>query len=238
MRLLKMRLKQFRRFWADQALDLNEDLIALVGPNEAGKSSILEALEMLGTRTLPDAGRDVTRNSVGPSEIEGLLVLDNTDRELISSIGGGDKVTHVRVGLKSGAQQYTMTPEPRPQRDREPRARCGVLVHGLENDPNLDAQYSQTEPLRWDPQLFADLLGVLDSDRDSLTPEEISSLKALADRLSDLRVAELPALPEGASEDERDENDRLQGDSEAKQTARAGAITALRDLAPLSSPHE
>ena len=62
MRLLKLRLRQFRRFWADQSLDLNEDLIALVGPNEAGKSSILKALELLGTQTLPDAGRDVTRS--------------------------------------------------------------------------------------------------------------------------------------------------------------------------------
>lgn len=235
MRLLKMRLKQFRRFWADQALDLNEDLIALVGPNEAGKSSILNALEMLGTRTIPDAGRDVTRNSGGPAEIEGLLVLEGTDKELIANIRGGDKVTHVRVGLKSGAQQHTMSSEPRPQRDREPRARCGALVHRLENDPNLAAQFSQSEHLRWDPQLFVDVMGILDSDRDSLTTDDISSLRALADRLSDLRTTELPAVPDETSDDERDENKRLQVESEARQTARGSTATALRDLAELES---
>ena len=231
MRLLKIRLKQFRRFWADQSLDLNEDLIALVGPNEAGKSSILDALEMLGTRTLPDVGRDVTRNSSGPAEIEGLLVLDDTDKELIAGIRGGDKVTHVRVTLKSGAERHAMMSEPRPQRDREPRAHCGALVQELEGDTNLDAQFSQNEHLRWDPQLFVDVRGILESDRDSITAEDISSLRALADRLEDLRVAEPPALPEEASDDERDEDERLRIESEERQTARAAVITGLRELA-------
>jgi hypothetical protein len=231
MRLLKMRLKQFRRFWADQALDLNENLIALVGPNEAGKSSILYALELLGTREMPDASRDVTRNSAGPAEIEGLLALDDSDKELIVGIRGGDQVTHVRVGLKSGAERYTMSIEPRPERDREPRRACRELMRRVETDPHLDPQFSESEHLRWDPAFFADVLAIVESDRDSLTAEEISSLDALCDRLGDLRPDELSDVDEDAADDANAEQDSVRADSQVRQELRSDAIATLRTLA-------
>src|SRR4051812_511859 len=156
MRLLKIWLRQFRRFSSEQSLDLNEDLIALVGPNEAGKSSILDALELLGSRTLPDSNRDVTRNGPGPAEIEGLFALDSADKQAIASIHDADKITHARMYLRSGASNHIVGFEPRPMRDRAPRRDCGALLSGLEQDPLLSAQYSQSEHLQWDGSLFED----------------------------------------------------------------------------------
>ena len=46
MRLVKIRIAGFRRF-KDATLNLDADLIAIVGPNEAGKSSLLQALTYL-----------------------------------------------------------------------------------------------------------------------------------------------------------------------------------------------
>ncbi len=73
MRLIKLRLKHFRRFAAEQSLDLNEDLIALVGSNEAGKSSVLTAIDLLGRGEHPERA-DVTRGQDGPASISGLFV--------------------------------------------------------------------------------------------------------------------------------------------------------------------
>ena len=44
MRLVKVRLRNFRRFRGEHALDLNENVLALVGANEAGKSTALRAI--------------------------------------------------------------------------------------------------------------------------------------------------------------------------------------------------
>jgi len=93
MRLIKLKLTNFRRFAGEHALDLNEDLIALVGPNEAGKSSILKAISLFGDLEAPDAA-DTTRGIAGTASISGLLVLEPEDRELLTGIHDGDKVTH------------------------------------------------------------------------------------------------------------------------------------------------
>ena len=78
MRLVKIRFKDFRRFAGEHSLDLNENLIALVGPNEAGKSSILYALDLVGRRELP-AASDTTRGLPGPAAVSALFVLEPDD---------------------------------------------------------------------------------------------------------------------------------------------------------------
>lgn len=230
MRLLKIWLRQFRRFSSEQTLDLNEDLIALVGPNEAGKSSILDALELLGSRTLPDSNRDVTRNGSGPAEIEGLFALDLADKQAISGIHDADKVTHARMYLKSDASNYVVAFEPRPMRDRAPRRECAVLLSALEHDPILSAQYSQSEHLQWDGSLFEDAQLVLASDRDSLSTESVSTLQAVADRLADLREADLPDLDEDATDEARDERAGVDEDRATREAARSAAIDGLHAL--------
>lgn len=79
MRLVKLRLTDFRRFAGEQSLDLNESVIALVGPNEAGKSSILSAIGSVGRKEAPSP-TDTTRGLAGPATIAALFVLDPDDR--------------------------------------------------------------------------------------------------------------------------------------------------------------
>lgn len=234
MRLLKLRLKRFRRFADEQVLDLNEDLIALVGPNEAGKSSILDALQILGgSREL--GARDATRGSAGPVEIEGYFVLDDADRSAIADIKDGGAVRHCRVRIRSDRSPSAIIPEPRPMRDLEPRARCRERVRALDGDVNLDAQYSQSEHLRWDSQSYVDVVEILGSEKDSLSPEEISAVRELAERLGDLRPVDAGTPPEEASDAELKEHDRLRLEVEARAAARGAAIEALTGLAEVES---
>lgn len=64
MDLIKAQLKGFRRCH-DDTLDLNEDVVAIVGPNDAGKSSLLEALASVENHDL--VGADITRNTSPPA---------------------------------------------------------------------------------------------------------------------------------------------------------------------------
>lgn len=137
MRLIKLRLRQFRRFAGAHSLDLNENLIALVGPNEAGKSSILEAINLLGRGQRP-ASSDTTRGQEGPATISGLFALDAEDSALLTEIHGGAEIAQVWVELREGAENNYWILEPRPHRDLGPRRRCRALLAALEGDHALD----------------------------------------------------------------------------------------------------
>ena len=50
MRMVAARIEGYRRFESTSTLDLTPRVVAIVGPNEAGKSSLLDALENLTTR--------------------------------------------------------------------------------------------------------------------------------------------------------------------------------------------
>jgi hypothetical protein len=227
MRLTKLKLKQFRRFAAEQSLDVNEDLIALVGPNEAGKSSILAAIDLLGGEERPDQA-DVTRGQTGPASVSGLFVLDDSDRSLLADIHQGPNVSHLWVELRQGAESNFWRPEPRPARDLAPRRRCQGLVAALEGHPALDVQYSVDEEAPWDPQLWVDVGSHLASDDETFSAETVQSLDALAARL---RGLEYP--PESETED--DDSQELQGGSSAEddRRAREAAASALVDLATI-----
>lgn len=103
MRLIKLKLNNFRRFAGEHSLDLNEDLIALVGPNEAGKSSVLAALDLVGRHEAP-AASDSTRGAEGIATLKALFVLDPEDREALTDIHEGNLVTHAWMTLTTGAE--------------------------------------------------------------------------------------------------------------------------------------
>lgn len=221
MRLIKLKLTNFRRFAGEHALDLNEDLIALVGPNEAGKSSILKALSLFGDLAAPDPA-DTTRGITGTASISGLLVLEPEDRALLAGIHDGNKVTHLWVTVTTGANRSTWAPEPRPFRDLSPRTNCLALLSALKDDPDLDPESSGSDEGGWEPELLEQALEALGTKTETLPDETLSSLEALAARLKaiDLSVAS------GEEEEPATGSD----DVSARAVAREEAAEALVDL--------
>lgn len=232
MRLIKLRVKHFRRFAEEQSLDLNEDLIALVGSNEAGKSSVLTAIDLLGRGEHPGRA-DVTRGQDGPASISGLFVLEDEDRSLLRDIHQGPDVSHLWVELRQGEEQQIWRPEQRPTRDLGPRRRCQQLCGALEGHAALDAQYSTDVDDPWDPQLWVDVGVHLASDDETFSDETGQSLEALAHRLRDL---EYPPEPESEDEDSREADEAGSSDEDdgaADREAREAAASALVDLAAI-----
>lgn len=224
-RLIKLKLTNFRRFAGEHALDLNEDLVALVGPNEAGKSSILRAIGLFGSLTAPDPA-DTTRGIDGTASISGLLVLDPDDREALAGIHEGDKVTHLWVTLTTGAGLSTWAPDPRPSRDLAPRANTRTLLSAIKDDPALDAEFSTSEEAAWEPERLQDVLDALSSRGENLPDDALSSLEDLAQRLRAIDVPptsdEESATPVTSSGDE---------DPSARAASREATAAALVDLA-------
>lgn len=227
MRLIKLKLEKFRRFADVNSLDLNEDLIALVGPNEAGKSSILDALDLVGKGMAPIPS-DTTRGLTGQATLSVLHVLDPDDKALLAGIHDGDKVTHLWVQLITGEDRPTWQPDPRPFRDLRPRQRCRGLIEALEGDPALDAVYSTNEDWGWDPQLYVDANAILTSDDETLTDEAISSLESLGQRL---RALSFPGSSE--AEGEPDVDPEVAIAIAERSEAREAAASALVDLAQI-----
>lgn len=210
MRLLKMRLTNYRRFVEECSLEVNERLIALVGPNEAGKSSILDALELLGNRT-PPTGKDVSRSSSGVALVEGLYALDDTDRAELADAHQGSAVAQVWVTLRSDEEKSTWALIPRPRRDLGPRRSCEKLIKALKDDPLFDIEFSTT-----------DALLVLGSTEETLGKDDLKGFAALARQIRALD------LPENDDDDEDDYND---DDIAEIGDARESAASALVDLA-------
>lgn len=237
MKLLKIRLRQFRRFAEDQGLDLNEDLIALVGPNEAGKSSILEAIELLGKGQSPTRA-DVTRSESGRATVSGLYLLGADDKEAIKDIHDTDKVDRIWVDLRSDRDNRIWRFEDPPHRDLGPRQRCAALVKALEGDPALDAQYSRSTELPWDPQMYVDIVERLSSDDETLPDEVIQSFETLSARLRDLEYPGLDAEPaeEGGEGAAPTEHDPIDQERSSARTQAADALSALAHTERLATP--
>lgn len=93
MRLVRFRMNGFRRF---ESADVNLDapVVALVGPNEAGKTSLLNALVQSGMSGAFNE-RDITRDYTPQGNVlEALYRLDDEDRASVEAISPGTPPIH------------------------------------------------------------------------------------------------------------------------------------------------
>lgn len=94
--MVAARIEGYRRFEATSTLDLTPRVVAIVGPNEAGKSSLLDALENLTTRgSLEFDERDFTgwaRPAQETEVLSALFEVEAADKEALASVPGGEKV--------------------------------------------------------------------------------------------------------------------------------------------------
>lgn len=176
MRLIKVGCSGFKRFREEAEMDVDDKLIAIVGPNEAGKSSFLSALQFLEDGgALDDSAR--TRNADVAPEVWARYVLESGDRMALSNIPEAQDVKQFIVRRDEGGVRYEVIPDV----SRDLASRTGALAL---LDRALKLRWLKTKAA--DDEflvLIREAREVLADTEEDIDDDRIQRIVALADRL-------------------------------------------------------
>jgi predicted ATPase len=190
MRLLKFTLSGFRRFEKEATINVEDKLVAIVGRNEAGKSSLLDALELINASSPFEIPPTKTRHiSVVPT-VKAWYRLDADDRALIAGIHEGHKVGWIEITRSADHDPRWRLDEP-PFRDLAPRQESLAAAQAVVGDPALDNAFT-TETAPWDDDRFARVLAALESGDETLTDDALAEVDAVVACLQQLRYPSAP----------------------------------------------
>lgn len=135
MKLNLVRLRRYKRFGAQQTLLTPGPVVAVVGPNEAGKTSLLEAMKFFSRSGELGVG-EATDRSPEPDEwvVSAHFAIDDEDREALGDLVPGNKgLTYKLFKYPDGDYKFELDP-PMP-RDLTRRKRA---VRGLRDIADRD----------------------------------------------------------------------------------------------------
>lgn len=184
MELVRLTIRGYKRFWAQSTLNVDDKVIALVGSNEAGKTSFLEALLHLN-QDGEFAATEYTRGE-GSAEIlvEATYALDDDDRSRVEGLPDGKSVRLLKISKRaSGEREWTTVPTL--SRDlavrRDAVRRLGRLV-----DSRWAAARGEDDELI---PLLREVIDDLDREGETLVDEQLERLSSL---IKSLELATLP----------------------------------------------
>jgi hypothetical protein len=186
MRLKLVSVRGYKRFAQQSKLDTRGPLIAIVGPNEAGKTSLLETMEHISSGDAFDA-REFTRGTAIDEKrwvVEAHFSLEQADRELLGDLIRPDlDLTYKRTVYPRGNATYYM--EPWMPRDLTWRDRAAAALREAVDDgwlESLDAPEEAVEDpeqgtrLHEQAQVLADELAARDDWLSDHARDELSAL--------------------------------------------------------------
>jgi predicted ATP-dependent endonuclease of OLD family len=114
MKMVALRVSGYRRFEEESTLDLTPRVVALVGPNEAGKSSLLDAMENI---TDPAPVREFRAAEFTNREqpdgedtiLSALFELEAADQKALADIPGASQIRLLRRWRTADGQAYSQT---------------------------------------------------------------------------------------------------------------------------------
>lgn len=126
MKLISVELHGYKRFEQRSSMNVDGKMVAVVGPNESGKSSFLNALRHLNNSSpfIANGGsRELTRNASIPADrtvVQAKYLLEDADREAIGHIHRAEEARWCTVGKRVEGSFWCRI-EPPPQRNLRPR---------------------------------------------------------------------------------------------------------------------
>lgn len=176
MELLALKIKGYRRF-EDVSVRLREPFIALVGQNEAGKSSFLAALEELNN-TEEIRRDDQTRGLSIDTEIEALFEITPRSRSKIEHLEDHEAIEQVSLTKHENGEIIAGLSD-RPSHDFAPRGEMKKDLATIK-----DVSYIDNEVSIDDLDLFLDQASeLLSSEKVELPEEELGVLETLKEQI-------------------------------------------------------
>jgi predicted ATP-dependent endonuclease of OLD family len=211
-RLVAIEVKGFRRFATKQKLETDGLLTAVVGPNEAGKTTLLEAIQRLEDRA-PVEIADRTRKAIVSDEdvvLEALWLVEPEDRARIKDLPGmgDDSVARWLIVKKRADGALRMEVRNALRRDRRRRAQAARAVAALFRRGIWSAEGIDPSDIRHPDQLESNLDPLLE-DVETIDTDDLDRLVSLADVLEstgDSKLARTITALRAADEAERSEH--------------------------------
>jgi len=191
MRLIRLEVQGYRRFAEPQSINLDGRVIGIVGPNEAGKSSLLSAMTRLNDQSPIDA-TDWSRHRGIPEDwvVRARFLIDDSDREALCHVPGISGVRWYVVFKKpDGGLVHFFEPRDQLERQKDLRRRAAdhlarAAKHRVFQDPE-------------DPEVQVPIAltlsaasGVLDTNDETIDAEE--ALTQVSEAAAQLRAYPLP----------------------------------------------
>lgn len=183
MQLLKFTVQGFRRFDTKTSINLSDRVVAVVGRNEAGKSSLLAALTRFNNDE-PITVRDLSRKSSTEPVMRAFFRLEQADMDAVVHIHGAADVKWATCFKRAdGFRQIAL--DTRPTRDLTPRHSSLEAIVALAGDPVLDNLCAEAD-YPWEPDRFNRVQQYLQQTDETLPPETLNDIHAFVDSLSRL----------------------------------------------------
>jgi predicted ATP-dependent endonuclease of OLD family len=191
MDLVSVSVTGWRRFAKQTTLQTNGKLVSILGPNEAGKSSLLQAIRFLDSSD-EAAFSDVARDS-NPDDLSIVGYFYLTPEELLGA--RLDRPTRLVLTKKrSGPATIDLDPEP-PERNLEPRANSKEQIdRTLHNEKFVQAV---------DNELYEKLTTLsesLSTRNETLSGDVMLSMADVADLLTKVQLIRFPKYVQALSE--------------------------------------
>lgn len=185
MRLMSITLEGYKRFQQRTEVDVAGSVVALVGPNEAGKSSILQAMLSLD-KSEAFTLREKTRNWQGETSIRVGYIVDEDDRDAMGHVPGGTKVRWWTLRKQNnGTYTFQLHPQP-PGRDLSPRHAYARILRKFANEESL-IEFNAIDGANVET-LYDATVAALETDNETLSDVEIRQISQFVNALITLPV--------------------------------------------------
>ena len=229
MRLLKVRLENFRRFEKTDALLVADRLIAVVGPNEAGKTSLLTALDQIDRLDDRLPQRFATRQSGAPPKVSALFEIDPIEAEQLAGIPDTQDLRRFWIHRTTQGTRWNL--ERRPARNVEHRESVSSALLAIEQEPALVALLSDPD----EPELAEDFEAAKEActtEDETLAEGVLGALRRCASMINGLSAGDPDDVDEDLSEEDVEAH---RADLLSRNRALTAAGSALADMAAVEA---
>jgi hypothetical protein len=177
MKLVSVALHGYKRFAERSSMNVDGKLVAIVGPNESGKTSFLDALRHLTHfESFRTSGpeRELTRGREIPDNqdvIEATYLVEDGDREALKDVPGIDQIRWCLVAKQAGGGSHYYTFKPlHLRRSLRPRQRAVRLLNGVSSRQRFERVAEQSPYANFVDEVRG-LASILETSEETLSDE-------------------------------------------------------------------